>query len=255
MRTAPARNFKAHPQGGKGGRESRCSPGQNPQKTVKKKGNGHRPGHGQKTVHLRFEEMDQKKPPSRLTHAVRDAPANTVTGRIYQSIRESEQDNVGVESAHKSEEAAETAGRLVREGYRPISKALPDAAKAEHRLEKANVDFLYQKSLQENPQLASNPFSRWQQSRPSRNSMPPPDAAGRLPVLPQMRRRQPLPERKKQRSRQRRPGNFFWRHRRGFGIAIAFLLILAMLLNSCPPVPCSFKAPPPPWPPPPILAG
>lgn len=37
-----------------------------PKKTVKKKETVTDPATGKKTVHLRFEEMDQKKPPSRL---------------------------------------------------------------------------------------------------------------------------------------------------------------------------------------------
>ena len=66
----------------------------------------------------------------------------------------------GVESAHKSEETAETGARLVREGYRSHKlKPYRKAAQAEQKLEKANVNALYQKSLRENPQLASNPLS------------------------------------------------------------------------------------------------
>ena len=51
-------------------------------------------------------------------------------------------------------------------GYRSHKlKPYRQAAQAEKKLEKANVNALYQKSLQDNPQLASNPFSRWQQKR------------------------------------------------------------------------------------------
>ena len=204
-----------------------------PKKTVKKKETVTDPATGKKTVHLRFEEMDQKKPPSRLTHAVRDAPANTVTGRIHQSIRESEQDNVGVESAHKSEEAAETAGRLVREGYRSHKlKPYRDAAKAEHRLEKANVDFLYQKSLQENPQLASNPFSRWQLNQEIKTHSAAARRSGQAAGTAANAAETAASGAKKAAEQTKKAGEFFWRHRRGFGIAIAFLLILAMLLNS-----------------------
>ena len=71
-----------------------------------------------------------------------------------------------MESAHKSEEAAETGVRLAREGYRSHKlKPYRKAAQAEQKLEKANVNALYQKSLRENPQLASNPISRWQQKQ------------------------------------------------------------------------------------------
>ena len=137
-----------------------------PKKTVKVKDTVTDPATGKKTVRLRFEEVDKKKPPSKLTHAVRDVPVNTVTGRIHKEIEESEQDNVGVESAHKSEEAAEGAGRLVREGCHSHKlKPYRKAAQAEQRLEKANINALYRKSLQENPQFASNPVSRWQQKQ------------------------------------------------------------------------------------------
>ena len=122
------------------------------------------PETGKVTTKLVLE--DKKKPPSKLSHAVRDTPANAALGKVHKEIRETEQDNVGVESAHKSEEAAETGVRLAREGYRSHKlKPYRKAAQAEQKLEKANVNALYQKSLRENPQLASNPISRWQQKQ------------------------------------------------------------------------------------------
>ena len=73
---------------------------------------------------------------------------------------------MGVESAHKSEEAVETSAYQVREGYRSHKlKPYRKAAQAERKLEKANVNALYRKSLQENPQFARNPLSRWQQKQ------------------------------------------------------------------------------------------
>lgn len=204
-----------------------------PKKTVKKKEMVTDPATGKKTVHLRFEEVDQKKPPSKLTHAVRDAPATTAIGTVHREIRESEQENVGVESAHKSEEAAETAGRLIREGYRSHKlKPYRDAAKAEHRLEKANVDFLYQKSLQENPQFASNPFSRWQQKQAIKKQYAAARRSGQAAGTAANTAETAASGAKKAAEQTKKAGEFFWRHRRGFGIAIAFLLILAMLLNS-----------------------
>ena len=122
------------------------------------------PKTGKVTTKLVLE--DKKKPPSKLSHALRDAPGNAALGKVHREIREAEQDNVGVESAHKSEEAAETGARLVREGYRSHKlKPYRKAAQAERQLEKANVDALYQKSLRENRKRASNPVSRWQQKQ------------------------------------------------------------------------------------------
>ena len=149
------------------------------------------PETGKVTTKLVLE--DKKKPPSKLSHAVRDTPANAALGKVHKEIRETEQDNVGVESAHKSEEAAETGARLVREGYRSHKlKPYRKAAQAEQKLEKANVNALYQKSLRENPQLASNPISR--------NTLPP-SAPVKLPGIPQAQPKRPA--RPPRRSRRR----------------------------------------------------
>ena len=122
------------------------------------------PDTGKKTSKLTFE--DKKKPPSKVSQGVKEAPVQLIAGKLHKEIRETEQDNVGVESAHKSEEAVETGAYLVREGYRSHKlKPCRKAAQAEQKLEKANVNALYQKSLRENPQFTSNPLSRWQQKQ------------------------------------------------------------------------------------------
>ena len=137
------------------------------------------PKTGKVTTKLVLE--DKKKPPSKLSHAVRDAPGDAALGKLHKELRETEQDNVGVESAHKSEEAVETGARLFREGYRSHKlKPYRKAAQAEQKLEKANVNALYQKSLRENPQLTSNPFSRWQQKQAIKKEYA---AAKRLPLV------------------------------------------------------------------------
>ncbi len=74
------------------------------------------PDTGKKTSKLTFE--DKKKPPSKVSQGVKEAPVQLIAGKLHKEIRETEQDNVGVESAHKSEEAVETGAYLVREGYR-----------------------------------------------------------------------------------------------------------------------------------------
>ncbi len=120
------------------------------------------PDKGKVSSKLVLEE--KKKPPSKLTPGIQDTPGKIITGKAHKEIRESEQDNVGVESAHKSEEMLETGGRLLREGYRSHKlKPYRKAAQAERHLEKANLQVLYQKAYQDNPALSSNPLSRWQQ--------------------------------------------------------------------------------------------
>ena len=203
-----------------------------PKKTVKVKEKVTDPATGKKTVRLRFEEVDQKKPPSKLTHAVKDAPSNIVIGTVHREIQASEDDNVGVESAHKTEETAEGAGRLVREGYHSHKlKPYREAAKAEQRLEKANVNALYQKSLQENPQFASNPISRWQQKQAIKKQYAAAKHAGQTGGTAAKAAENTASAAKKATEEVKKAGEFIWHHRKGFGIAIAFLLILAMLLS------------------------
>ena len=60
----------------------------------------------------------------------------------------------------------ETGVHLAREGYRSHKlKPYRKAALAEQKLEKANIEALFQKSVYENPAAASNPLSRWQQKQ------------------------------------------------------------------------------------------
>lgn len=137
-----------------------------PKKTVKYKEVTKDPQTGKKKTTLQFEEVDKKKPDSKISHAVKKAPVQAVTGKLHKEVQKYEQDNVGVESVHRMEGAAETGGHLAAAAYhshklRPYRKA----AQAERKLEKANIEVLYQKALQENPSAASNPLSRWQQKQ------------------------------------------------------------------------------------------
>ena len=76
-----------------------------------------------------------------------------------------------MEGAHKTEEAAERGvkygARKLKQGYRSHKlKPYREAAKAEKAAFKANVDFQYHKTLHDNPQLTSNPLSRfWQKQQ------------------------------------------------------------------------------------------
>ena len=120
---------------------------------------------GKTKVRLYFEDVDKKKPP-KLTHAVRDAPGNAVLMQFHREIRQSEDENVGVEAAHKSEEAAETSGRLVRSAHRSRKlKPYRKSAKAEKRLDRANLGYLQKKAAQDNPQFFGNPLAHWRQKR------------------------------------------------------------------------------------------
>ncbi len=185
------------------------------------------PETGKVTTKLVLE--DKKKPPSKLSHAVRDTPANAALGKVHREIRETEQDNVGVESAHKSEEAAETGARLMREGYRSHKlKPYRKAAQAEQKLEKANVNALYQKSLRENPQLASNPVSRWQQKRTIKKQYAAAKRAGNTANTAKKTGKAA----KTVKEKAQQAGAFIMRHKKGFLLVGAIFLLICLLLNT-----------------------
>ena len=188
-------------------------------------------GTGKVTTKLVLE--DKKKPPSKLSHAVRDAPGDAALGKLHKELRETEQDNVGVESAHKSEETAETGVRLVREGYRSHKlKPYRKTAQAEQKLEKANVNALYQKSLRENPQLSSNPFSRWQQKQAIKKEYAAAKRAGQAAGNTANTAKKTGKAAKTVKEKAQQAGAFIMRHKKGFLLVGAIFLLICLLLNT-----------------------
>ena len=189
------------------------------------------PKTGKVTTKLVLE--DKPRPPSKLSHTVRDAPGNAVAGKIHQEIQESEDDNVGVESAHKSEEAVETGVHLVREGYRSHKlKPYRKAAQAERKLEKANVNALYQKSLQENPQLASNPLSRWQQKQQIKKQYAAAKRAAQSGGTAAGAAQKSGKAAKTVKEKAQQAGAYVMQHKKGFIMVLAIFLLICLLLNT-----------------------
>jgi len=197
-----------------------------PKKTVAKKERGFDPATGKVKTQLRFEEVDKKKPPSKLTHAVQDAPANLVLSQVHREIAQSEDDNVGVEAAHKMEEAVESGGRLVQSAHRAHQlKPYRAAIRAEKKLEQANIDALQKKAEIDSP--TSNPVSKWQQKQAIKTAAKHNQAAQTTAKAAENTAKAA----KKAAEKAEKAGKYVWEHRRGFAIAAAILLMLAFLLN------------------------
>ena len=200
-----------------------------PKKTVVKKERGFDPATGKVKTQLRFEEVDKKKPPSKLTHAVRDAPANLILSQVHREVRQSEDDNVGVEAAHKMEQTVESGGRLVQSAHRAHQlKPYRAAIRAEKKLERANLDALQKKAEIDSP--TSNPVSKWQQKQAIKKQY----AAAKHNQAAQTTAKaaeNTAKAAKKAAEKAEKAGNYVWEHRRGFAIAAAILLMLAFLLN------------------------
>ena len=200
-----------------------------PKKTVVKKERGFDPATGKVKTQLRFEEVDKKKPLSKLAHAVRDAPANFVLSQVHREVRQSEDDNVGVEAAHKVEQAVESGGRLVQSAHRAHQlKPYRAAIRAEKKLERANLDALQKKAEIDSP--TSNPVSKWQQKQAIKKQY----AAAKHNQAAQTTAKaaeNTAKAAKKAAEKAEKAGKYVWEHRRGFAIAAAILLMLAFLLN------------------------
>ena len=189
------------------------------------------PKTGKVTTKLVLE--DKPRPPSKLSHSLRDAPGNAVAGKLHQEIRKTEDDNVGVESAHKSEEAVETGVHLVREGYRSHKlKPYRKAAQAERKLEKTNIEALFQKSVYENPAAASNPLSRWQQKQQIKKQYAAAKRAAQSGGTAAGAAQKTGKAAKTVKEKAQQAGAYVMRHKKGFGIALGLFLIVCLLLNT-----------------------
>ena len=189
------------------------------------------PKTGKVTTKLVLE--DKPRPPSKLSHTVRDAPGNAVAGKLHQEIRKTEDDNVGVESAHKSEEAVETGVHLVQEGYRSHKlKPYRKAAQAERKLEKANIEALFQKSVYENPAAASNPLSRWQQKQQIKKQYAAAKRAAQSGGSAAGAAQKTGKAAKTVKEKAQQAGAYVMQHKKGFIMVLAIFLLICLMLNT-----------------------
>ena len=112
------------------------------------------------------------KPPGKEHGNPLSRPVQEVKSTLHSEVSKVEGENSGVQAGHLGERQIEKAvgygGRRFHQA-RADRKLKPwrDVSKAEQAAVKANADFYWQKSVMENPQLASsNPISRlWQKKR------------------------------------------------------------------------------------------
>ena len=128
---------------------------------------------GRAKTKLRFDKVE--KPAPKLKPNPMSRPVQEAGLFVHGKIHEVEGENVGVEGGHKGEELAERqAGKAIRSGIRRHKlKPYRAAAKAERKSIAANAEYIYQKSLRDNPELAQavkNPVSRfWQKQKIKRD--------------------------------------------------------------------------------------
>ena len=187
------------------------------------------PTTGRMHVKLGFEEM-KKKPPSKLSVATKDAPGTVLRGQIHREIRESEEDNVGVEAAHQLEETAEGTSYLLREGHRASQlKPYREADKAEAKLERANVQYLQKKAEVENP--SSNPASKWQQKQNIKRQYAA-AKSGKTAETTQKTAENASRAVQKTAESVEKAAEWVWEHKKGVAIVGGILLLLCFMLSA-----------------------
>lgn len=93
------------------------------------------------------------------------------------------------------------------------------------------MNALYQKSLRENPQLASNPLSRWQQKQAIKKEYAAAKRAGQAAGNTASTAKKTGKAAKTVKEKAQEAGAFVMRHKKGFLIAGAIFLLVCMLLN------------------------
>ena len=193
-------------------------------------------GKGKNRLH--FEEKD-KPPGFKDKHSPLSRPAQEAGILVHNKIHSVEKDNSGVEGAHKSEEAAERGlkygARKIKQGYRSHKlKPYREAAKAEKAAFKANVDFQYHKALHDNPQLKSNPVSRFWQKRQIKKQYAK-EARNTAKGIKSAAEKTGKAA-KKAAEQTRKAAAFVARHPAGVGVAVGALLLFILImsgLSSC----------------------
>ena len=195
---------------------------------------------GKGKTRLHFEEQEKPIGRNKPHNNPLSRPAQEAGIFVHNKIHSVEKDNSGVEGAHKSEELAEKGAkygaRKIREGYRSHKlKPYRAAAKAEKAAKKANVNYLYHKTLHENPQLTSNPLSRFMQKQQIKRQYAKAAKTGGAATAKKAAENTRKAA-KKTAEETKKAVAFVGRHPAGVGIAVAALLLFIMVsagLSSC----------------------
>ena len=176
---------------------------------------------GKIKVKLHFEDTE-KKPPSKLK--VTDAPAAVVRRQIRREIRDSGDDNVGVEAADAVADSAEGTGHLLQQAHHSAQlQPYRAAARAEKQLEKANIHALQKKAEVEHP--TSNPLSRWRQRQAIKRQYAAQKAGFRAAETSAKTAKEAV-------KKSEQATSFVVRHRKGIVVILGIFMLLAFLLNA-----------------------
>lgn len=110
--------------------------------------------------------LEEVAKPSRGQHRAVKGTVISASSNMHKQIAKYEDENVGVQSAHQSEEVAETAVYTVNHArYSKKIKNYRRAERLEKNADRENINALYENRKASNPDVSSNPISRWRQKQ------------------------------------------------------------------------------------------
>ncbi len=190
---------------------------------------------GKVTTRLFFEEVDKKRPPSKLSHTLPDAPLDTVRATAHRKLREDNDDNSGTEAANTLTEGAESAYRIAETAHHShLEKPYRRAEKAEAALDKANLKAL-NKTYERQNGAAVNPYSKWQQRKAIKREYAA-AKAGKGAKSTVRASETTAKAAKRAAESSKKAGSFIVRHRKGIiivGAIAAVVLLLLSCVSSC----------------------
>ena len=192
---------------------------------------------GKAKTKLHFDKVEKPAPKLKPNPASR--PMEEAGLYLHGKIHEVEHENVGVEGGHKGEELAERqAGKAIRSGIRRHKlKPYRAAAKAEKKAIAANAEYIYQKSLRDNPEMAQavkNPVARfWQKQKIKRDYAKAARAAGQTAQGAASATKTTAAAAKKAAEKSKQAASFVARHWKGVlligGVGLMLMLIMGGL--------------------------
>ena len=177
-------------------------------------------------------KLAKQKPPKKPgpVRRVGRAAGGTVHGFVHGKIYENEQENVGIEGAHRSELVGESA---LRHGSRFVKRKVREhptkaVQRAESKYIKATADYHFRMAAQEHPEMTRNPVSRmWRQHRMRKQYQKKAREAAKTGAAGAAKKTAAATEKAGAKA-----VGFVKRHPVGVGLALACLLLLFMM-QSC----------------------
>ena len=150
-----------------------------PTKTKRKKSHVYEDAEKKTKPRLRFDDEPVIKPEKqgvlvKAGDTSKSAAGKTVKGAVtgaeaavHGKIHETEGDNVGIEAAHNTEIAVESGAKTTISHVKSKVKEAPHEriSRLEHKAERANTKLLFERSLDENPEIKKSKIRKMQQKR------------------------------------------------------------------------------------------